>query len=692
MMARTATADQDHASDHQPSISSRFLEGHPYPAQYPMSTICPTCQSLFYRPNYQEEWAFVSHDEDSFAASSEKCSICITIKSRNLTALKAPKLALRQRLEGHVCSWSLWSEQIMSDGTIAMCYTMDLYPSLTISGTPMIETDPFVHGLDRSSIAITPQLIAESTAGDDCFTLIKRWQQVCMEEHTLCREERVNNLKFQLPTRLIDVRMEPRLVAGSTLQSSKSVEYATVSHRWQEGGSAKLLRSNIDSFMKAIDFTALPPIFQDSITATRRLGIDFVWIDALCIVQDDADDWRLESSTMGSVYQNAILNLGASGSIPRSHGAFDDYFPDPPAPIGLFVSRRASDYLIPHVEIAREGFSRNLFGFSKILLPQSHYRVPLLRRGWVFQERLLSPRSVYFGEQLTWECPELFANESFPEGSPGSLPFPFKDNRPFRLSRLLSRPIFDSLQYANGVVINDLYRRWLELVLDYSHCDLTFQSDALPAISGLAYGFAKILPLSDVWMYGLFRMDLIRGLLWNRCVGHCTNVAAHPPAQRDIPSWSWAATDLPVAFPHVHRISKTESEVFLATADFESSKPDLTSYRTSNSIKIVGCLRPNLTADLPETSYSAFMEIYDWEHDDHGIPACEGTYLLMLTYKPAKATTTGKDEVHGLIVKPTGHVSDEYRRVGAFVLDPTTREEFAGLDFTDLDKQVIALV
>ncbi|KAH7091330.1 heterokaryon incompatibility protein-domain-containing protein [Paraphoma chrysanthemicola] len=702
-MAHTADIHQDHTFDHESSLSSRILEKYPQPAQHPLSTICLVCRSLFFRPGDEENRASVSHDEESFAASSETCFVCITIKSRNLTALKAPNLTLTREPEGPLSSWTLWSEQIVSGGKTKSCLAMKFHPSSTLSGVPMIETDPLYHSLEHPLVAINPQLITESTAGDACFDLIKRWQHVCMEEHNLCREARVDNLKFQLPTRLIDVRAGPRLVAGSTLQSSQSVQYVTLSHRWQEGSSAKLLKSSIDSLMKAIDITALPPVFQDAITATRRLGIDLLWIDALCIIQDDAEDWRLESSRMGSVYQNATLNLGASGgSIPRLHGAFDDILPEGPAPVGLFMSRRVSDFLIPHVEIARKGFSRTHFGFDRDIQAQSHSQVPLLRRGWVFQERLLSPRSVYFGEQLTWECPELLANESFPEGSPGfHLASPWNNNAPFRLSRLLSRPNFNSLEYANNVIINDLYRTWLNLVMDYRHCDLTFQSDALPAISGLVRGFRKMSSLSGIWMYGLFRMDLIRGLLWNRCVLHCTEIAAHPPAQRNIPSWSWAATDLPVDFPHVHDVFGTETEVFLATADSEVNfwKLDMTSSLTSSPIKIVGCLRPNRNTTLralmvdPEKSLRYdYMEVYDWEHDENEIPACEDTYLLMLTCKPAKPTTLAKDKVRGLILKPTGRVPDEYRRVGAFALDPSTREEFAGLDFTDLDKQVIMLV
>lgn len=148
-----------------------------------------------------------------------------------------------------------------------------------------------------------------------------------------------------------------------------------------------------------------------------------------------------------------------------------------------------------------------------------------LRNGSV-QERSLSPRSIYFDEQLTWECAELLANESFPQGSPGPKINGFERNKPLRLASLLYGMTNPSTEYADGMVIKHTYRTWLYMVETYRHCHLTYTSDTLPALAGLARKFQ--VELGDKFFVGLWWKDIIRGLLWSRCVEHCRRIAYRP--------------------------------------------------------------------------------------------------------------------------------------------------------------------
>ncbi|KAI4937802.1 hypothetical protein J4E85_000238 [Alternaria conjuncta] len=146
----------------------------------------------------------------------------------------------------------------------------------------------------------------------------------------------------------------------------------------------------------------------------------------------------------------------------------------------------------------------------------------LLRRGWVLQERLLSPRSIYYGEKLHWECSELHACETFPHGGPITGTFnPWgKEGFPFRAANLL----YDDMRYKElGIYapqqcspevarIREVYRKWLCVVEYYSKCQLTYEEDRFPALMGLAKYWQVI--TEDDYVAGTWRRDLVYGLLW----------------------------------------------------------------------------------------------------------------------------------------------------------------------------------
>jgi hypothetical protein len=460
------------------------------------------------------------YDEESFAISARYCHICAAIKREDPTNKKAVHLALIHAMEGigEVPFFMLKTLEMDLNGNLQPTPRMVFYATVQGSNTPTIQVDPDNDSLNQSSVVISPTLKSRSTGDEPCFDLIRYWLQVCTHEHKLCRQFRTNNDFSTLPTRLIDVREGIRLVDTALCNIDyRRIKYATVSHRWHEGNTIKLLQSNLENMKQDIEPSSLTPVFRDSIDAARRLGIDHVWIDAMCIVQDDPEDWRRESSLMGLVYRNAFLNLGASAAalerLEQSELVVLDEEPHVDASVGLYVSRDTSAFAMSHVEISQLDYSRKHFGFTEDLLVGPSGLGPLVERGWVLQERLLSPRSVYFGRRLTWECPELFANENFHKGSPsGNTGRPWNSNNPLRLASLLGRPRYEGHQYAQGLYIKEIYRTWLYLVESYRQCRLTFESDALPALSGLASSFQTV--LGDEYLAGIWRQDIIRGLFW----------------------------------------------------------------------------------------------------------------------------------------------------------------------------------
>ena len=100
--------------------------------------------------------------------------------------------------------------------------------------------------------------------------------------------------------------------------------YVTLSHCWgTEGVILKTTKSNLEAFKHQLPDT-LPKTFSHAIAATRKLGVGYLWIDSLCIIQDDRGDWELESAQMHQVYQNALCNLAATSSSDGQGGLFFD--------------------------------------------------------------------------------------------------------------------------------------------------------------------------------------------------------------------------------------------------------------------------------------------------------------------------------------------------------------------------------
>ncbi|RYP70250.1 hypothetical protein DL771_005553 [Monosporascus sp. 5C6A] len=316
-----------------------------------------------------------------------------------------------------------------------------------------------------------------------------------------------------------------------------------------------------------IAVSALPQTFRDAISVVQSLGQIYLWIDTLCIIQDSAEDWEREGMQMDSIYDNAWCTLAAS----HAHDSTE----------GLFVARDrrllalCSYDLPPDLRTDKHSSSGRVYLVDARLWADNIDDAPLYSRGWVVQERLLSPRTVHFGaEQVFWECPELAACESFPAG----LPYPPSSHRVVRptpdfnaFKRLLSpfpgleaakpppfltpngwgkmvagyvkRLVSPMLDVGDGAPPESFaYETWCKIVASYTECNLSQEKDKLVAISGVA---KRLQPyLDDVPCAGLWRKSLSHGLTWTSDEG---GQLYRPKAYR-APSWSWASVEGPVQF------------------------------------------------------------------------------------------------------------------------------------------------
>lgn len=220
------------------------------------------------------------------------------------------------------------------------------------------------------------------------FALLKEWIRSCDDDpsHERCLQGKYLSVAT-VPTRLIDVQDGLRLV---TSLSDKTTKYVALSHCWGRLEDIQrfcLFKDNIDQFHASITFDLLPQNFKDAVIVTRGLGLQYLWIDSVCIVQDDAKDWQIESAKMEEVFSSACVTLSAVSATSSLEGFLGER--STRAYIQLETENHQPLYVSPSID-------------------DFHHDVELgdiSKRGWVLQERALSRRSIYYtSTQVYWEC------------------------------------------------------------------------------------------------------------------------------------------------------------------------------------------------------------------------------------------------------------------------------------------------
>lgn len=329
-----------------------------------------------------------------------------------------------------------------------------------------------------------------------------------------------------LPTRVVDVGV------GSDLRDIRVVHshgemgyYMALSHCWGGRITPLLTTETIQSFNTTLPYSDLPANFQDAITITRELGVRYLWIDSLCIIQDSKDDWKVESLKMADVYRHAVLTISALSSPGSTHGIF----PQSPRPNSPTNTVKLSGRIKSgEVNISRKNTKSEY-------LTALALKCPLYRRGWCLQEMVLSPRQLLYGEQqIYWQCPHGFQDAEGTGPGPGRrFPGPAFSTLASILYADILRPSSPARAENDiDLVLTEYYN----LVQDYSHRQLSFESDKLPALAGIVQRLHPV--IGGDYLAGLWSKDVHRGLSW-RAEGMSSR---HVKPSR-APSWSWVVTD-----------------------------------------------------------------------------------------------------------------------------------------------------
>jgi hypothetical protein len=390
-----------------------------------------------------------------------------------------------------------------------------------------------------------------------------------LENHPQCQIS--SNSEAELPTRILDVDPPGPQACQIRLYETNGETglYVALSHCWGKSQMFKTERGSLNLRRRNIPWDIIPRTFQDAITFVRRLGLRYLWIDSLCIIQDDRADWERESAKMASIYTNAVLTIAATKSADSEGGCFS---------------------VVPE-----SGRTHEITGLDQGGRPFTIYARPSVRnwekspsrlysRAWCFQERILSPRVLHFHHhELKWECQSLTTCECS-----------------------LTPTSHDKQKQASGLgsesdphSMND---KWRKMVQEYVKLDLTYASDRLPAFSGLAKHIQKTYGRGR-YLAGLWDDSLLEDLMWWVREGDAQNTWR--PKEWRAPSWSWASREGPI----LHRILPIKTpHCEIVEVEISPAGIDLTGAVASGRLVISGILVPAILRHLRPKSDAEDME------------------------------------------------------------------------------------
>lgn len=331
--------------------------------------------------------------------------------------------------------------------------------------------------------------LSKSLSHDVSAALAREWLRQCVTSHKDCAlAANLGTPHHGYPTRLIQVtgdeNLNLRLALTENFSKSKQ-PYLTLSHCWGAAKILRLLLDNLADFQHQIPFNQLFPTFREAARVMRQLGHTHIWIYCLCIIQDSKADWRDESKIVGDIYANSVCTISALTALSSVQGCFAEKSPDgkettPRNPLAFRICH------LPH------GLHVDCHQRLDTFLQIDRSPLPLHTRAWVLQERILGPRTVYYGAWgLAWECVECLATESKPWGEVGR----FSPKADF-LRECIRAPSSSS---SGGDSSTALFSAWRAVRAAHTGCQLTYFDDRLVAVSSLIQRIERLTSWKNLW-------------------------------------------------------------------------------------------------------------------------------------------------------------------------------------------------
>jgi hypothetical protein len=353
-----------------------------------------------------------------------------------------------------------------------------------------------------------------------------------------------------LPRRIVDLGVgsasRPRLAESPGRDSVD--RYATLSYCWGPSSEArqqlKLTCENREQFLKDIPVERMSPVLHDTIRVCRALKIQYIWIDALCILQGDKTDWEEQSSQMDKIFQHSYVTICAASSSSCMEGFLqrprDSCRPSIQIPYVDETSNEVCGAYSLRLTSKRENWPASKIHplvYSMLSAQERDLELSAWAyRGWVFQERFVSSMQIIFGAtMLHIERAGIVISEN---------------GQTIRRDPLSSRrlsssglPTFESISIGG----RHLPDHWYRIVEAYAGMSWTEKLDLFPGLSGIAACFERA--MQDTYVAGLWQHDLHCGLLWRTGTSKSRDISnldelvtfLEEDGLQISPSWSWAS-------------------------------------------------------------------------------------------------------------------------------------------------------
>jgi hypothetical protein len=392
----------------------------------------------------------------------------------------------------------------------------------------------------------------------------------------------------------------------------------------------------------------------DAVKVTRNLGLKYIWIDSICIIQDFAEDWNTEAGKMASVYANAYVTLFADSAENDDHGFLSSRKVTPSMP--LTIREKDGDNSLVTIHIRNEASGDTIFDQDTV--NKSH----ISNRAWILQERILSRRRLHFGTtQVYWMCREAIIAED------GARPKSWGMRQGTEIHRMMKSPqISDRMLGLN----------WSALVKLYSTMILTNGADKLPALSGLAGLFHKM--SHHEYIAGIWKENLAPGLAW-----YVNKTKSIKPSKYRAPSFSWACVDEEITFRTLHH----DGEVAFVSSDIVLEGSDLFGKIRSGRLVLSGLMQRG-RAVSPEWREVFDFRLYDSQMREAGRMWYDARDDFLIREVMCLRLVGGHESVFLVLVPIDVHDKDcaVYRRVGLGDTKPYSRF------FNEAQSRVVTIV